>query len=1068
VLCCHHYAESAQPSAPGSRDSSANSRFERLGFPIHLTFGPIDLLAATSHSADFRSPLTVVRIDRRRAADSCRRFILATLSLCVAAPVTAQTSAALRGRVFDTSGAVLIGATISVRNHSTGFARSVRADEEGRYYIAAIPAGPYEITADATGFGVERIRELTFEVGRTLVRDFSLRVGERNESVVVQAELPLVDAATATVGHIVSPSTIQKIPLNGRHYIDLGLLVPGSVAPSQTGFSTTPIRGTGALAFNTAGNREEAVGYLVNGVTTNNLTFGSLGFPPPIGSIQEFKVDNSTFSAEYGHVSGAIVNLVTRSGTDQFRAEAFEFFRNDALDARNFFELRSAEPSRFERNQFGGSFGGPIIPDRSFFFAAYEGQRQRQGLDVNSLVLNDQERAATTDPTVRRLIELIPRANLFDSDGTPRFVGSAAASVDEDTWTADLRQNLGAHDRFQVFFGRQHVSGLEPRSQGTTVPGFGLRREIVKSIVTVNHTHIFGSAVNEVRFGQSGQDGSSFPATPLNPASFGIGNGVDRPIGLPQMIVAGALNFGGPALYPQGRNDALYSVNDTVSYVANRHSVRVGGEYRRFFNDNFAEGTGMLNFPTVAAFMSGTANAFSITLGERWSRITQDAAAFFIQDRVSVGSNLTLDLGLRYEWHVTPTERDNQFVTFDENSASLVRVGVDVDRIYQQNDTNFEPRLGVAWTASADGRTVVRAAYGSAVDQPSTTAVRDTAGNPPFAIPLTAAGPIRLANAIDMTQAIGLSPVSVDPRFRNASLQSWNVHVQRQLARQLAVTVGYFGSRGRDLRLSRNINQPVNGSRPYTAVSSSSPIRPGALLGNITQVESTGLSSYHALWFSATKRLSGGVLFDTSYTFSKSLDTNSLNSSGFAIQDGYDIRNEYGLSDFNATHRFVVSATYELPFTANPLIRGWQIATIVHAQSGNPINIVTSTSTLNGVPNTVRPNQIAPIRIIGAVDQWFDTSAFAAVNGFGNLGRNAVHGPAFHNADLSIIKNGTLGRRYRVQLRADIFDLFNHPNFGPPGNVVGSPTFGKISRTRLPTGEAGSSRQIQLAMKLGF
>ena len=180
------------------------------------------------------------------------------------------------------------------------------------------------------------------------------------------------------------------------------------MAPSQTGFSTTPIRGTGALAFNTAGNREEAVGYLVNGVTTNNLTFGSLGFPPPIASIQEFKVDNSTFSAEYGHVSGAIVNLVTRSGSDQFRGEAYEFFRNDALDARNFFEFTSADPHPFERNQFGGSLGGPIVRGRTFFFATYEGLRQRQGLDVNSLVLSDEQRARATDPVVRRLIELIP------------------------------------------------------------------------------------------------------------------------------------------------------------------------------------------------------------------------------------------------------------------------------------------------------------------------------------------------------------------------------------------------------------------------------------------------------------------------------------------------------------------------------------------------------------------------------------------------------------------------------------------------------------------------------------
>jgi hypothetical protein len=233
-------------------------------------------------------------------------------------------------------------------------------------------------------------------------------------------------------------------------------------------------------------------------------------------------------------------------------------------------------------------------------------------------------------------------------------------------------------------------------------------------------------------------------------------------------------------------------------------------------------------------------------------------------------------------------------------------------------------------------------------------------------------------------------------------------------------------------------------------------------------VESSGFSNYSAAWVAVTKRLSSGLQFDTSYTWSKSLDTNSLNSSGFAVQDGYDIPNQYGLSDFDARHRFVFSATYALPFTGHVVTRGWQIATVVQSQSGNPVNIVTSNSSLNGVPNTVRPDVTGSIRIIGSVDQWFDPSVFATVNRFGNLGRNVVIGPAFHNTDLSLIRNARPGGRVGLQLRVDVFDLFNHPNFGQPGNIVGSPTFGKITRTRLPTGEAGSSRQLQLAARVSF
>jgi hypothetical protein len=417
---------------------------------------------------------------------------------------------------------------------------------------------------------------------------------------------------------------------------------------------------------------------------------------------------------------------------------------------------------------------------------------------------------------------------------------------------------------------------------------------------------------------------------------------------------------------------------------------------------------------------------------------------------------------------VTPTERDDRFIVFDPGSASLLRVGTDIERVYRQNNRNFQPRGGVAWDLSGDGRTVLRAAYRWAVDEPGTTAVRDTAANPPYAMPVSAVGSIPLSNAIILANAAGLAPVTIDPGFRNSSVQSWNVNIQRLVARDFATLVGYFASRGKDLRISRNLNQPVNGVRPFQALSPASPILPGAPLGNITQVESTGFSTYHALWVSATKRLSRGFQFDASYTWSKSLDTNSLNSSGFALQNSYDIPNQYGLSDFDARHRFVLSAIYELPLTDHPLSRGWQVAAIVQSQSGNPVNIVTSNSSLNGMPNTVRPDVTGPIRITGSVDQWFDPSAFVAADHFGNLGRNVVIGPAFHNTDVSIIKNIRRDGRVGLQLRADIFDLFNQANFGPPGNIVGSPTFGKITRTRLPTGEAGSSRQIQLALKAWF
>jgi hypothetical protein len=292
--------------------------------------------------------------------------------------------------------------------------------------------------------------------------------------------------------------------------------------------------------------------------------------------------------------------------------------------------------------------------------------------------------------------------------------------------------------------------------------------------------------------------------------------------------------------------------------------------------------------------------------------------------------------------------------------------------------------------------------------------------------------------------------------------------VQRLVTPDVVAMAGYFGSRGRDLQLWRNINQPTDGVRPFPALSSASPIMPGTALGNITQVESSGYSSYRALWLSLTTRLPRGPQVDASYTWSRSLDTNSLNSLNFAIQDSGNIAAQYGPSDFDARHRFVASVTYELPLTGHPLLEGWQFAAVTQSQSGNPVNIVTSNSTLNGTPYTVRPDVIGPVRVIGSVDRWFDTAAFEAVDRFGTLGRNAVVGPSFHNTDVAVIKHFRRSGRVGLQLRADVFDVFNHPNFGPPGNIVGSPTFGRITRTRLSTGEGGSSRQVQLAVKAVF
>jgi hypothetical protein len=982
--------------------------------------------------------------------------------------VYAQSTGSIEGLITDQHGALVAGAEIVARSAAIGLTRLAITDDSGRYQIAALPVGDYQLAVRANGFQTRILEHIQIEVARKLTLDIRLQIGDVSQQVTVTTTAgELVERATTSVGHVIDRDKVQTLPLNGRYFLDLGLLVPGSVVPPQGAFSSAPIRGLGSFSITTAGNREETLNYVINGITLNNLTNSSITFQPSIGAVQEFKVDNSTFSAQYGQSSGAVVNIATRSGGREFHGELFEFFRNDVLDARNFFAFTSNQPPPFKRNQFGAQLGGPIVKDRAFFFVSYEGLRHRQRLDVNSLALSDSQRASATDPVIVKLIPLIPRANFVDSLGTSRFVGSANASVNTDQVGIDVSYNLGTNDRLHGYYSAYDTSLTEPTRNGNTIPGFGNTTVQLRQVFTFNETHIFRpTLVNELRVGFNRFSSASTPNAQQNPSEFGINNGISEPIGLPQINIAGGLNFGGPSINPSGRGDTTFVVGDSFSYQCGNHSFNAGGEFRQFLNNNFRQGTGSFNFPSVAAFIAGTANSFSVTLGSQSSSIAEGALGSFVQDNYKVRPTLTLELGLRYEWNMTPTERYDRFIVFDPLTASLIRVGTDFNEVYHQNNKNVQPRVGFAWDPFGDGKTSVRAAYALQTDQPMTSIVIGTTTNPPLAIPLTFTGAIRLNNAINVAGPAGLAPQSIAHDFDNAYLQSWNLNVQREVGRNLALLVGYFGSKGTHLISRRNLNQPINGVRPFPRLSQSSPILPGTDLGNITQVESAGNSSYNALWLSASQRLVRGLQFNASYTWSKSVDYNSFSTGGIVGQDSYNLSGDRGPSDFDARQRFVFSGIYDLPFRTNSVVDGWQLAVIVQLQSGSPVNIVTSNSTVNGIANTLRPDVAGAIATIGSVEKWFDTSVFTPVPRFGSLGRNVVIGPGFNNTDLSIIKNIRLGEKLRMQLRAEFFDLFNHANFGPPGTVVGTPAFGQITSTRFPTGESGSSRQIQFAVKI--
>lgn len=712
-------------------------------------------------------------------------------------------------------------------------------------------------------------------------------------------------------------------------------------------------------------------------------------------------------------------------------------------------------------------------------------------------MLSNAQRAAVTDPSARQLLSLIPTPNAADARGNPIFVGSATAPVDLDQWTLDISHNLGTNDHLHGYYAYQTDLRRESLS-GTTIPGFGDTRTGRRQLVTINETHIFGpNTVNEARLGANRILINFLPNAALNPASFGINTGITAPIVLPTVVVSSiGLQFGGPGGEPQGRGDTTYVLSDTLSYTRGRHSFKFGGEVRRFLNNNFSTDPGTFTFTNVAAFSAGTASGFSITQGSSTNSITSDAMGLFAQDNYKVRPNLTLELGLRWDWIKTPTERFDRFVVFDSTTDSLRRVGTDIDKVYHENDKNFQPRFGFAWDPWGDGKTSVRGAYAVLVDQPITGLASATTSNPPFAIPvaLPSGTTTTFGNALNQVKAAGtIAPTSIAHDFDNPYVQSWNLNVQREVGRGVGVMVGYFGSKGTHLQLTRNLNQFVNGVRPFPRLSASSPILPNTSLTNITYRESSGNSNYNALWVTVDKRMSRGLQFNASYTLSKSIDYNSRTNQGIVVQNSNNLRGDRAPSDFDTRHRFVISAIYQLPFRGNPLVEGWQLSTITQSQSGNPINIVASSAlnTLTGL-GTLRPDQLGPIDIrpTGEPTVWFSNlvcdprsaatcpagAAFgvpvsaASVLHFGSLGRNAITGPTFNDTDFSVVKKTRLTESKTLEFRAEFFDLFNHTNFGQPGRVAqfGSTTFGVINSTRFATGDSGSSRQVQFALKFLF
>ena len=1034
-----------------------------------------------------------------------RRVALAMLALSLALgagwTARAQSTGTLQGTVTDASGAVVAGAKVTATETKTGVSRSVTSDSAGSYALPALNPGTYRLVVNAAGMQAQTLSGIVLAVDSTERVDVKLGVASTAQTVEVTAAAEQMNTSNMTVGQVIGERTVQQIPLNGRHFLDLGNLIPGSVTAPQSGFLTAPLQGLGAASFDTAGNREDTVNFMINGINLNDMSQNQITFQPSVATVSEFKVDNSSLSAEYGRDSGAVVNVATRSGTNEFHGEAFDYIRNNDVDARNYFNPSPVPMSTFKRNNPGVDVGGPVlIPhiydgrNRTFFFVSYEGLLQSQGLTINSGVPTNTERASVTDPIVQKLLTLVPTAN--DSTGT-RFLGSASSPVTVEQFTGDLLHNISATDQLHFYYAWQQDKRNEPTLPGETIPNFGDHRTAHRQIGTLVETHEFGSnVVNEARLGFNRIAISFAPNFVANPVSYGINNGVGVDIGLPQIAVSSiGLNFGGPAGEPQGRFDTTMVFSDNVSWLRGKHSLDMGGEFRRFVNDNFNRDTSTFVFSTVNSFLADQAIEFIVTPQDVVSRIFENALGAYVQDVYRVNSRLSLQFGLRFDWDGTPTEGANRFVDFNPATMQLQRVGTPgFSQVYSQN-YSWNPRAGFIWDVTGLGKTVLRGGFTMQNDEPVANLVSGLASNPPFAAPVlytsNATTPyVTFANAFTAASGLPtLSPTNVARNFSDSYVESYNLNLQQQLPWGLVSQLAYVGSHGVHLRLALNQNQPINGVRPYAALSAQSPYDPSKGLGNITEYDSIGSSHYNALWATLTRRFANGLDFNTSYTWSKSMDLNSLSSQGVILQNSYDPANNYGLSDFDARNRWVFSSVYALPFGHNRLTKGWQLSAIAQLQSGNPLTVVT-TSALNGTFGTVRPDILGTVQTehtrlsSGAVQYLPQSLCYNPTSGcvfssngqhFGNEARNSISGPGFEDVDFSVQKDTTIYRNVTLEIRADAFNILNHPNFGQPlatmsigKGTITTGSFGEIVNTRFPVGDVGSSRQMQLAGRIFF
>ncbi len=1028
-----------------------------------------------------------------------------------------QSAGAILGTVTDASGALIPGVEVTATDQGTNQSRSVVTNETGNYRIEPLQVGIYSVSAELVGFRKEIRKDLKLDLDARLRVDFRLEVGAVNEVVEVTGAAPVVQTDTSQVGQVVEERKIIELPLNGRSFSALAYVTPGTFAP-RPGSSLSERGGFAAVGIAEAENT-----FLLDGVITNSPQTPEPGVRMNLDAVAEFKVQTQNYAASYGHQAGAHVDAVLKSGTNEIHGALFGFGHSNRLDARNFFEV---EKAGYKRTQFGGVVGGPIVRDKVFFFFGYQQQFQDKIHSANPAVplpeywegnlskLNKTIRDPLTGQPFPN--SQIPKARIHPVSLALRSVWDTATLVSntpgrnartsfgepENYVLPNIKINYNISPRHQLIGSYtfwNHTKFLEwNHAQRPELPGLqeccGLRDNLIsiQDVFTVSPTFI-----NEFRIGYPRNRRIRHPEQNARnyTKEMGIlGTSADiDPVfwGLPSFTVTGYAN-GPRAGTLQNRSEGYWTVANVVSLQRGNHALKIGGDAFRaylspeLYYDNM---TGTFSFngsatgDSFADFLLGyldTSLRSPPTPGTSLAFYQGNwAYSLFVQDDWKATSNLTINIGLRYDLVMPQTDKYDRIATFDPrigNGRGGIRIqrntmkryseGIELYKrsypglLFEESDarnavdkTDFGPRFGFAWTPGGGTQTVVRGGYGlfySAHDIGSQTVANEA----PFTLSqrFTRAQGATWDNPWPGSGLGAIVKAGEEYYFQSPYYGHWNFGVQRELPYGIVVDAAYVGKKGTHIERSRDINQPIGGVKPYP------------LFGVISYAEYRGSSIYHGLQSRVERRSASGASILVSYQWGRMI------SDGGAIRNVYDLRAERGLDAEDVRHRFSSSFVLPLPGAGlkswlGHLIGGWEMSGIVRMNTGSALTPTVSQDYSGSTRRADRPNLVGnPDKGSDATpNSWWNKAAFTLPERgtYGNAGPGVLEGPGYVGADMGLMKRFAVAEGKTLQFRWEVFNVFNHTNFSTPNTVFDSATFGT-------TGVALDSRQMQAALKFMF